>query len=160
MYYDWVKQRPELDFRRRATMLDDFDEVNTLDDHTGMFGVWRARPLWKFMRHPTMTLPLDSAQKSFDIEGINAETALRILVDRLRTAGMDPIVVDQSNDTIREELGLHAVKVVVPGTVPMTFGHRNRRLENLPRLASAEQVLAYSEATIRHAASAPPHPFP
>ena len=47
---------------------------------------------------------------------------------------MDVVVVDQSDPAVRDELGLYAAKVLVPGALPMTFGHVYRRTRGLPRL--------------------------
>jgi ribosomal protein S12 methylthiotransferase accessory factor len=82
------------------------------------------------------------------------------LVGRYLGTGMDVIVVDQ---TAPEHLaaGLRCAKVLIPGTLPMTFGHGNRRLHGLPRLLSVPQQLGYHPAPrclddINHW----PHPFP
>ncbi|MGX1763268.1 hypothetical protein ACWIG5_41330 [Streptomyces lydicus] len=49
----------------------------------------------------------------------------------------------------------------MPGTVPMTFGHRNRRDHGLPRIRTAPRILGYAEHDLGADASNPyPHPFP
>ncbi|WP_345153771.1 hypothetical protein [Nonomuraea rubra] len=42
---------------------------------------------------------------------------------------------------------MHAAKVIVPGTVSMTFGHRYRRVHGLPRLPGLPRVLGTATAT-------------
>lgn len=74
--------------------------------------------------------------------------SLAWMLERLASAGLRPIAVPQHTAQLRQA-GLHCVKVVCPGLLPMTFGHLNRRLV-LPRL---------DEATQRQAAGLPPHPF-
>ncbi|RPF29194.1 ribosomal protein S12 methylthiotransferase accessory factor [Streptomyces sp. Ag109_G2-6] len=58
-------------------------------------------------------------------------------------------------------LGLHCVKVVVPGSLPMTFGHVNRRTRGLPRLLDVPHRLGRTPRPLRHEDLAlHPHPFP
>ncbi|MFC5666090.1 TOMM precursor leader peptide-binding protein [Kitasatospora misakiensis] len=66
-------------------------------------------------------------------------------VRRFAAAGMDVVAVDT---TSMEQTagGFRCVKVMAPGSVPMTFGHAARRVTGLPRL---------SEVRNPH-----PHPFP
>jgi ribosomal protein S12 methylthiotransferase accessory factor len=66
-------------------------------------------------------------------------------VRRFAAAGMDVVAVDT---TSMEQTagGFRCVKVIAPGSVPMTFGHTARRVTGLPRL---------SEVRNPH-----PHPFP
>jgi ribosomal protein S12 methylthiotransferase accessory factor len=72
------------------------------------------------------------------------------MVERYTSVGLDVLVVDQTTAELRER-ELACVKVIVPGTLPMTFGHAYRRVHGLPRLAA-------------HANGGPinpwPHPFP
>lgn len=70
-------------------------------------------------------------------------------------------MVDQTDPATRDRLGLHAAKVIVPGTLPMTFGHVNRRTLGLPRLLEVPARLG-RVPTVRQHADLPlhPHPFP
>lgn len=80
---------------------------------------------------------------------------LRLMQDRFAKAGLDEIVlVDQSTREHRD-LGIHVVKAVVPGTIPMVFGRAHQRVVGIPRLDAAL-------AGRRPTSDAPydPHPFP
>lgn len=82
-------------------------------------------------------------------------------VDRLGRAGLEVIAVDQSEPGLRAGLGLHCVKAVVPGSLPMTFGHVNRRTRGLPRLLEVPYRLGRTPRPLRHEDLAVhPHPFP
>ncbi|WP_055552659.1 TOMM precursor leader peptide-binding protein [Streptomyces kanamyceticus] len=71
-------------------------------------------------------------------------------------AGLDRIVlVDQSTREHRDA-GIAVAKAVVPGILPMCFGHAQQRLTNLPRLTAA---LAGTPQAGRQAPY-DPHPFP
>ncbi|MEU8588830.1 TOMM precursor leader peptide-binding protein [Streptomyces sp. NPDC048664] len=66
-------------------------------------------------------------------------------VRRFASAGMDVVAVDTTS-TEQASGGFRCVKVIAPGSVPMTFGHTARRVTGLPRLPRVRNP---------H-----PHPFP
>ena len=79
---------------------------------------------------------------------------------RLSSHGLDVVVVDQTTPEHRAG-GLHCVKVIVPGTLPMTFGHANRRVHGLPRLFAVPALLGYRLQSLAPQDVNPhPHPFP
>lgn len=81
------------------------------------------------------------------------------MVDRFRGEGMEVIVVDQTAPEHRAA-GLHCCRVLIPGTLPLTYGHWRRRLRNLPRLRTLPYRLGHTQAPL--AASSVnqlPHPF-
>ncbi|MEU8588825.1 TOMM precursor leader peptide-binding protein [Streptomyces sp. NPDC048664] len=81
-------------------------------------------------------------------------------VDRMLAGGMDVVVVDQTSP-LHEAADLHCVKVIVPGALPMTFGHRNRRVTGLPRLREVPHRLGHAPRPLTDADVNPhPHPFP
>lgn len=86
---------------------------------------------------------------------------LTATVDRLAAAGLEVVTVDQTEPGLRRSLGLHCVRVVVPGALPMTFGHVNRRTRGLPRLLEVPHRLGRTDRPLRHEdLSLHPHPFP
>jgi ribosomal protein S12 methylthiotransferase accessory factor len=82
------------------------------------------------------------------------------MVDRFGRAGLDVIVVDQTTAEHRAQ-GFVCVKTIVPGALPMTFGHAARRVDDLPRLLAVPHQLGYRTAPLLAAEVNPhPHPFP
>jgi ribosomal protein S12 methylthiotransferase accessory factor len=74
--------------------------------------------------------------------------------------GLEVLVVDQTARE-HEPAGLRCVKVIVPGLLPMTFGHQHRRLRNLDRLLQVPCALGYTDQPLRWDQINPdPHPFP
>ncbi|MBZ6283554.1 TOMM precursor leader peptide-binding protein [Streptomyces olivaceus] len=71
-------------------------------------------------------------------------------------AGLDRIVL--VNQTTREhaDAGISVAKAVVPGILPMCFGHAQQRLKNLPRLVAALAGTPQENREIPY----DPHPFP
>ncbi|MFE7115737.1 TOMM precursor leader peptide-binding protein [Streptomyces sp. NPDC057654] len=81
-------------------------------------------------------------------------------VGRMLAGGMDVVAVDQTSP-LHEAAGLRCVKVIAPGALPMTFGHRNRRITGLPRLREVPHRLGYAQRPLTDADINPyPHPFP
>jgi ribosomal protein S12 methylthiotransferase accessory factor len=48
---------------------------------------------------------------------------------------------------------------MVPGALPMTFGHHNRRIHGLPRLFQVPRLLGYHDLAPEDI-NPHPHPFP
>src|SRR6266542_4356119 len=69
------------------------------------------------------------------------------VVRRLRRHGLDVVVVDQTTPEHRAG-GFSCVKAIVPGMLPMTFGHDNRRTHGLPRLFQVPKLLGYRDRTL------------
>jgi ribosomal protein S12 methylthiotransferase accessory factor len=80
-------------------------------------------------RHTTLN---DMPHASSAVDTPAAE--LRFLIDRLALAGVEPFAVDLTTDELRD-VGLRAVRVIVPELVPLSFVHRARYL-GTPRLYS------------------------
>lgn len=84
----------------------------------------------------------------------NIVSTLRLVTERFDAAGLNEIVVvDQSTCEHRDQ-GIHVVKAVVPGTVPMVFGQAHQRLLGIPRFDAALRGLPTREHPFD------PHPFP
>lgn len=81
-------------------------------------------------------------------------------VARYLDRGQDVVVVDQTTPEHRAG-GFRCVKVLIPGLLPMTFGHWARRTDGLPRLFTAPRELGYADRELTAADVNPhPHPFP
>lgn len=82
------------------------------------------------------------------------------LVARYLATGLDVVAVDCTCPELAEG-GFAAAKVLVPGTLPMTFGHAYRRIYGLPRLYTVPRVLGYTDRDLRaDELNQDPHPFP
>jgi ribosomal protein S12 methylthiotransferase accessory factor len=137
------------------------DEVRTIFDHAVAFGDPRAYERLGFLTaQPGPPRPLAEAGRAREWP---ASTDLRDdlleMADRFRRENMEVIVVDQTGPEHRA-LGLTCVRVLIPGTLPLTYGHRRRRLRNLPRLLTMPYRLGHTEAPLSAAdVNQLPHPF-
>ncbi|WP_406066872.1 TOMM precursor leader peptide-binding protein [Streptomyces sp. NBC_01077] len=148
--------RTRRDETRLRAMAADFDRVTTLHDHPLLYGVPEmGRHADFLLRQPDPHPPLAVADLAWpDADG--AAVALDLRADLLRAvgavtaAGFDVVVVDQTLPEQRA-LGLHTVKVLVPGLLPIDFGWTRQRARHMPRMRAALGPAGLHPA---------PHPFP
>lgn len=100
---------------------------------------------------PNHAFRLSPQDLTADLEGV-----LRRFLDR----GMDVVVVDITTpEQVLAEL--RAVKVLIPGTLPMSFGHQLQRLRGAHRLHSVPAACGYASSPATGQGLNPhPHPFP
>jgi ribosomal protein S12 methylthiotransferase accessory factor len=82
--------------------------------------------------------------------------ALRYVEGLFADAGLDRIVLVDQTTREHADAGISIVKAVVPGIVPVTFGHAQQRLQGLPRLTRALAGTGQEHRKIPY----DPHPFP
>jgi ribosomal protein S12 methylthiotransferase accessory factor len=139
-------------------MLEDADLVRTIEDHPLVNSLPEAEDRFAFLlegdrkllRYEEVTGRSDLARSS------SPEQQLDGMARRLLDIGLDIVVVDQTCEELQPE-GLRCVKAIVPGLLPMTFGHRYRRVD-LPRLRAPIEYASDAKATDELGAM--PHPFP
>ncbi|WP_414170490.1 TOMM precursor leader peptide-binding protein [Streptoverticillium reticulum] len=149
------------DPQRAARMAASPDEVREMGDHAQLYGHPDAAARLSFLTvsgpliTPWEVADLCAWPASADLAGDLAEAAGRYLAH-----GMDVVAVDQTTAE-QAASGLTSVKVIVPGTLPMTFGHRYRRVDGLPRLQTLPRLLGHRDHDLKPSELNPhPHPFP
>ncbi|WP_327027903.1 TOMM precursor leader peptide-binding protein [Micromonospora sp. NBC_01740] len=158
----WQGDSARADRDRLLPMLDDAALVRQMDDHMMLHCLPEARPRYEFLLGAGRTRAWREVWPGLPrpVEDLAALFGA-LCADLHHRAGVEPVVVDQSIPELRQALGLHAAKVVVPGTLPMTFGHLNRRTRGLPRLLTVPAVLGRLPGRPRYEDLAlHPHPFP
>ncbi|MFJ5228278.1 TOMM precursor leader peptide-binding protein [Kitasatospora sp. NPDC088391] len=146
---------------RLRTLLDRPELVVSLDDHVGVNALPEAADRLEFLFQGPPPVPWQQRWPGAPQPVDDLGRLLDDTVDRLARQGLEVIAVRQDEPGIRDRLGLHAAKVIVPGTLPMTFGHANRRTRGLPRLLDVPHRLGRTPAPLRHAElPLHPHPFP
>jgi len=142
---------------RVARMMVDPDEVRRMEDHHLRYGAPDALERLDFLvGRPG---PARWGRTAWPVHADLTED-LREMLDRYRRSGLDVIVVDQTSAE-QARGGFRCVKAIVPGTLPMTFGHHARRLVGLPRLRTVAHQMGYAAAPLRDdQLNLDPHPFP
>ncbi|QHF23444.1 TOMM precursor leader peptide-binding protein [Rathayibacter sp. VKM Ac-2804] len=140
-----------------AEMVRDPLAVRTMLDHSALYAHPDALHRLEFLRDGP-TIGIDDVGGAHRVRPDAADLAvdLRAVVERIG----EVLVVDQTTPEHRAG-GFSCVKVLVPGAVPMTFGHRNRRTDGLPRLLELPRRLGRLDRDLLPDELNPdPHPFP
>ena len=153
--------RRRYDAEAASRMLAEPDLVRVMDDHGLLYGHPDAAARLGF-------LPADGPRRALsELAGAgewpqhdDLADDLAGLVGRYLGSGLDVVAVDTTSPEHRAG-DLACAKVIVPGTLPMTFGHPFRRTHGLPRLATVPRRLGFRDDDLPEAAINPdPHPFP
>jgi len=134
--------------------------VTEMSDHSLLYANPEAFGRLRFLTGSARVCRLDGLSPQAGFRNADLRDDLAELLRRYLDSGLDVIVVDQT--TLEHRAGGFAcVKVIIPGTLPMTFGHNFRRVHGLPRLFEVPTRLGYHDRPLRERDINPdPHPFP
>jgi ribosomal protein S12 methylthiotransferase accessory factor len=145
---------------RYLRMLHDSTKVLHMEDHSMLYGLPEAEERFSFL------LKQDTGMVSFgDAFHVGEKHTdltedLNRLLAKFKNLGLDVIVVDQTSPELKRN-GFSCVKVIIPGMLPMTFGHHLKRLVGLDRVLRIPRELGYAQQVLTEAELNPyPHPFP
>ncbi|MFF4532277.1 TOMM precursor leader peptide-binding protein [Streptomyces sp. NPDC001407] len=156
-----IRGRAERDGARLRAMAADFGKVLALHDHPLVYG------LPEMARHAAFLLDNGGPKRALaELAGPGTAVSadLRDDVERCVAAvtgeGFDVVVVDQTLPEQRD-LGLHTVSVLVPGLLPIDFGHQRQRAPWMPRMRTALRAAGLRDRDLEPGDLNPaPHPFP
>ncbi len=115
-----ISRQDMLDKQKRGLeLLNTPDDVRSMEDH-GLQGWTKESLELRDFRTRSSDPPIEPANQ------ISLSEAFGSITDSLAEQGIDVIIVNQSHPSLADD-GLHCVKVLAPGLLPMTFGHRRRR---------------------------------
>jgi ribosomal protein S12 methylthiotransferase accessory factor len=145
---------------RIRAMVDNPDLVRVMSDHSLLYCDPAAFDRLDFLTRPRPQRTFAEAFTSPRIAGDDLRDDVTDLIGRYLSTGLDVIVVDQT--TAEHRAGdLRCVKVIIPGMLPMTFGHFARRTDGLPRLLTVPHLLGHRDRPLSPTDVNPhPHPFP
>ncbi|MFG3383083.1 TOMM precursor leader peptide-binding protein [Streptomyces sp. NPDC047999] len=145
-------------------MAEDFGRITSLHDHPLVYAVPEmGRHADFLLRRPSPPEPLgvgDLRWSRADGSGPDVREDLRAAVEAVTAAGFDVVAVDQTAPEQRA-LGLHTVKVLVPGLLPLDFGWTRQRARHMPRMRTALREAGLRPDDLAEGDLNPgPHPFP
>lgn len=154
-----IETYPEQRFRARQ-MAEQPALVTAMADHSLLYGDPSVFPRLSFLTDSPRVRAFADLVSPAAFRNADLRDDLLELVGRYLEHGLDVIVVDQTTPEHRAG-GFSCVKVIVPGTLPMTFGHHYRRVDGLPRLYTVPRQLGHRDRLLGPADINPyPHPFP
>ncbi|MCA1029011.1 TOMM precursor leader peptide-binding protein [Cytobacillus kochii] len=141
-------------------MLEDPFKVRTMEDHGMLYGLPEAEEYLTFILNNQG--PLRTFAEEFKKPPVynDLKDDLHEVLQTFRENNLEVIVVDQTTPIIQEN-GLYCVKVIIPGMLPMTFGHHLTRVKGLDRVLKVPKQLGYRKKHLSYEELNPlPHPFP
>ncbi|WP_042161509.1 TOMM precursor leader peptide-binding protein [Paenibacillus gorillae] len=141
-------------------MLDDPFLVRQMEDHSMLYALKESEERLNFLLD--YDRPALSFKEAFKPRAQHADLTddLNMLINTFSNLDLEVIVVNQSTpETLRN--GLHCVKVLIPGMLPMTFGQHLVRLTGLERVLRIPAELGYVKEQLKQEElNSHPHPFP
>ncbi|MGU3471199.1 TOMM precursor leader peptide-binding protein [Paenibacillus sp. D51F] len=141
-------------------MLQDPFLVRQMEDHSMLYSLKEAEERLNFLLDHDR--PVLSFEEAFKPRARHADLTdeLTLILQIFRELNLEVIVVNQTTpETLRN--GLHCVKVLIPGMLPMTFGQHLVRLTGLERVLRIPAELGYVKEQLKQEQlNCYPHPFP
>ncbi|MED4989641.1 TOMM precursor leader peptide-binding protein [Parageobacillus toebii] len=155
-----LDEKFEANRKKYEKMLHDPLLVRQMEDHGMLYGLPEAEERLQFLLDDHR--PLRTFEEEFKQQTKNADLTddLRVILQKFRRLNLEVIVVDQTTPVIKRN-GLYCVKVLIPGMLPMTFGHHLTRVTGLERVLRVPMELGYTTKPLTLEQLNPhPHPFP
>lgn len=141
-------------------MLQDSSLVKKMDDHGMVYGLPEAEERLQFLLDDNRPLRTFDGEFNWNRKNADLTDDLLDVLQEFRRLNLDVIVVDQTTPETKRN-GLHCVKVLIPGMLPMTFGHHLTRVTGLERVLRVPWELGYVKQPLTFEELNPyPHPFP
>lgn len=141
-------------------MLQDSSLVQKMDDHGMLYGLPQAEERLQFLLDDNRLLRTFGEEFEWKARHADLTDDLKDILKVFRRLNLDVIVVDQTTPETRRN-GLYCVKVLIPGMLPMTFGHHLTRVTGLERVLRVPMELGYAKQPLKLEQLNPhPHPFP
>jgi ribosomal protein S12 methylthiotransferase accessory factor len=155
-----LDEKMETNREEYRRMLHDSSLVQKMDDHGMLYGLPEAEERLQFLlddHRPWRTFEDEIKWKK---RHTDLTDDLQDILQVFRKLDLDVIVVDQTSSEISRN-GLYCVKVLIPGMLPMTFGHHLTRVTGLERVLRVPMELGYAKQPLTLEKLNPhPHPFP
>ncbi|KOP84095.1 TOMM precursor leader peptide-binding protein [Cytobacillus solani] len=141
-------------------MLHDSSLVRQMDDHGMLYGLPQAEKRLSFLLDDNGPMRTFKEEFMWKSNHTDLTDDLQDILHVFRQLNLDVIIIDQTTPETRRN-GLYCVKVLIPGMLPMTFGHHLTRLTGLERVLRVPMELGYTNKPLRPEQLNPhPHPFP
>lgn len=134
--------------------------VQQMEDHGMLYGLPEAEERLRFLLDDHRPLRTFAEEFKWQTKSADLADDLRDILQKFRRLNLEVIVVDQTTPVIKRN-GLYCVKVLIPGMLPMTFGHHLTRVTGLERVLRVPMELGYTKQPLTLEQLNPhPHPFP
>jgi ribosomal protein S12 methylthiotransferase accessory factor len=155
-----LDEKLEANREKYEKMLHDPSLVQQMEDHGMLYGLPEAEERLQFLLDDHRPLRTFEEEFKRPTKSTDLTDDLRDILQRFRRLNLEVIVVDQTTPVTKRN-GLYCVKVLIPGMLPMTFGHHLTRVTGLERVLRVPMELGYTKQPLTLEQLNPhPHPFP
>ncbi|RFU68591.1 bacteriocin biosynthesis protein SagD [Peribacillus saganii] len=153
-------EKLEQNRKKYEGMLQDPFAVRSMEDHGLLYGLPEAEERLNFLLDDQRPLRTFAEEFKPATKYTDLKDDLQEILQKFRELNLEVIVVDQSTP-ITARNGLTCVKVLIPGMLPMTFGHHLIRVKGLERVLEVPMKLGFMKQPLSYEQLNPyPHPFP
>ncbi|WP_067620605.1 TOMM precursor leader peptide-binding protein [Alicyclobacillus acidiphilus] len=157
---------PEERRKEAFSMFLDPTKIRDILDHVAVAALPEAYSRWAFLlrrenqgRIRAIEDEYADAARQYQIDSRDIRRILNSVFEDLHGRGFDVIVIDQTSVEVAYG-GLHAVKALIPGMTPITFGYGFQRVRGLSRLFELPYRMGYAEKVLTEEDLNPDcHPF-
>jgi ribosomal protein S12 methylthiotransferase accessory factor len=155
-----LDEKLEANRKKYEKMLYDPFSVQQMEDHGMLYGLPEAEERLQFLLDDNRPLRTFEEEFKWQTKSTDLTDDLQDILQKFRRLNLEVIVVDQTTPVTKRN-GLYCVKVLIPGMLPMTFGHHLTRLTGLERVLRVPMELGYTKQPLTLEQLNPhPHPFP
>lgn len=155
-----LDEKFEANKEKYKKMLQDSTLVKQMDDHGMLFGLQQTEERLQFLLDDKRPLRTFDEEFKGKTKRTDLTDDLQDVLQEFRRLNLDVMVVNQTTPEIKRN-DLHCVKVIIPGMLPMTFGHHLTRVTGLERVLRVPMELGYVKQPLTLEQLNPhPHPFP
>ncbi|SDM27200.1 TOMM precursor leader peptide-binding protein [Bacillus sp. OK048] len=153
-------EKLEANEQKYQHMLQNPYEVRTMEDHGLLYGLREAEERLNFLLDDQRPLRTFAEEFKETPATTDLKEDLQDILQGFHRLDLEVIVVDQTT-SITKRNGLFCVKVLIPGMLPMTFGHHLTRVKGLERVLKVPMKLGFMEQPLSYEQlNSDPHPFP
>ncbi|MFD1674321.1 TOMM precursor leader peptide-binding protein [Alicyclobacillus fodiniaquatilis] len=163
LYLEGVSEKKRAEAR---AMFEDSSKMRDIMDHVLLAALPEAYSRWRFLLEreddgqvKTIAETYQGVSGRYQMESQDIRLILNAVLNELHTHGFEVIVMNQTN-VEASYADLHALKVLIPGMMPITFGHGLERWQGLQRIFELPYQMGYADHILTSAdLNAYPHPF-
>jgi ribosomal protein S12 methylthiotransferase accessory factor len=145
--------------KRLQTLLNDFRNVKTIEDHELLYTDKSMVKALSFLHSGVDIMKLDELPRIENKVLYDPQMLLQLCIARIKEKAAKDIVATDLTTSDISQFGLSVVRVVIPGFQPIDFGHNERRLGG-KRLFEVPRELGYSDRILNYSDMNPfPHPL-
>jgi len=149
-----LRQAPEVRRQEALSMLLNEEKIKDILHHAAVASLPEAYSRWAFLLRREQRGYIQSVDEAYadvarryHLESRDIGKVLNSVLEDLHGRGFDVIVLNQTSAEVAYG-GLTAVKVLIPGMTPMTFGYGFQRVRGLSRLYELPYRTGYSQRVL------------